>query len=349
MRIRCKGCGTTYFIKDELVTEKGIKVKCSKCGTTFIIKKKTSKTKPPPEEEKIDIEKVLELTREAPFWEQFKSAGWFLKIAFIASTLALMALSSFAVYKFLQVKVQEKFIYSAVALKYGYIDDAIKELERLTKKYPHNPTFSFLLAEALNTIGDSRAKEYYLKTANLVKNEDVKGSLLVRAGMVEEGIKLLEDALVTSSHPEAVTNDLGVAYLMTKKQYKRGLSLLESIVEDFPYEAIFNMATFYIKTGKGKAEYVEEMYSRFPMDVAVLINTAVYYAKKGDYGKALQLLFMAKGEHRWKPIVWHDTGVVYKLMGDDRYRAYFSKDIIPDDELHIVDYRFLLNPEVKLP
>ncbi len=141
MRIRCKGCGTTYFIKDELVTEKGIKVKCSKCGTTFIIKKKTSKTKPPPEEEKIDIEKVLELTREAPFWEQFKSAGWFLKIAFIASTLALMALSSFAVYKFLQVKVQEKFIYSAVALKYGYIDDAIKELERLTKKYPHNTTF----------------------------------------------------------------------------------------------------------------------------------------------------------------------------------------------------------------
>ncbi len=43
MKIRCKNCGAQYFIKDELITEKGIRVKCGKCGYTFVIRKKIKK------------------------------------------------------------------------------------------------------------------------------------------------------------------------------------------------------------------------------------------------------------------------------------------------------------------
>ena len=355
MQIRCRKCGTRFSVKDELVTEKGIKVRCPKCHTTFIVRKRVKpKEEPPPpppptppreEEEPINLEALKELTEEKPFLKQFKEASLFLKILFIVTIGSCIAFSVYSIRTYLKLRVVEKSIYATVAIKYGYIEDAIKELKALIEKDPDNLSYNYLLATAYYILDDEKAKIYFEKVAELVDDTEVKGSLLIRAGRINRGIELLEEALPLSDDPQAVSNDLGIAYLEAGHTAK-GLKYLKDAFEGYPFEVRFNRAVFAIKKNyKDGRKFVEEMYSYYPDKVEVLINTAVYYIEQKMYKRALQLLLMARGEHMFAPVVHHNIGIVYKLLKDERYRAYRETDIIMDDKPHIADYIFLLNPK----
>ena len=352
MQIRCKKCGTRYFIKDELITEEGIKVRCSKCGTTFIVRKKKSPSPKPkapsqskPKEPEIDPTAYLELTKEESFAEEFKKVKPSVKLLFVASVLAVIALLVGGYLKYTKIKVLEKSEYAATALKYGYIEDAIEELKELLSKDPDNPTYNFLLAQAYYILGSPKAKAHFFKAAQKTENDALKGSLLVRAGRISEGIALLKNALLLSNDSAAVSNDLGVAYLLIGNT-SQGLQYLKDASGSYPFEALFNEAVFFLKKEMEKANTrIEKLYSLYPGKVEVMINTAVYYAKKKEYAKALQLLFMARGEHMFSVLVRHNIRVLYQKLHDERYRAYLPKDIIKDDQLHLVNYKFLLNPK----
>ncbi len=353
MRIRCKGCGAQYFVKDDLITEKGIRVRCSKCGTTFIVKKRRRRIPTGPalpkgreEQDTVDPEKVLELVQEKGFFQQFKEAGWGLKAFFFLCLLSLATLAGYSAYRFFEVRAQERFIYGAVALKYGYVEDAIEELKKLVDSRPRSLAYNFLLAEALGLLKRPEARRFYRKAAMLAEDKGVKGSLLVRAGSLREGISLLKTALLVSDDPAAVSNDLGIALLMLGDE-RGGLGYLEDASSRYPYHSLYNMGEFAVEKGRNP-KVVERLYSTYSTNAEVLINTAVFYAKRGDYSRALGLLFMAKGEHKYAPIVWHDIGVIYRLMGDVRYRAYMQRDAIRSSGLVTAGYLFLLNPEVRL-
>ena len=342
------------MVRDDLITGKGLKVKCSRCGTTFLIRKRLVKSfegardREREEEPKLNPEALLELTKEYSFKEQLLSASFALKLLFFASVAAIVALVSFSVMRYLKVREMERAIYADVALRHGYISDAIAELEKLVKEHPDNLSYNFVLAEAYRVLGDERAKDFYLKCAELVDDDGVKGSLLVRAGRLSEGISLLEGYLLMAQDAAAVSNDLGIAYLEAGRRDK-GLSLLKDASASYPYESLFNRVVYGLKSGvKGLSSLVESLYSSYPTRVEVLVNTAYFYIKAKNYPKALQLLMMAKGDHPWSALVEHDIGVVYRLMGDERYRAYMARDVIKDDKPRMVDYLFLLNPEVEV-
>ena len=354
MYVKCKRCGTRYFIKDELVDEKGVRVKCAKCGTVFIVRKRRwrnwrlrQREAEPSEEPRLNPEALQELVREPGFWEQFRHSSILLKLGLILWLGVVAFLMGMSVYRYLRVQDYQREIYAAVCLKYGYLKDAIRELEALVEKHPQSLVCNFLLAEAYRILGDKRAKLYYERSAGLVDNPGIRGSLLVRAGRSSEGVFDLEDYLIVAEDAAAASNDLGLGYLDIG-DVERGLKYLSNAAASYPYTSLFNRVVYALKKNRPSAsKLVEELYSSYPSQVEVLINMAYYYIKSGRYAKALQLLMMAKGEHRYKPVVEHNIRVVYRLMGDERYRAYLERDMIRDDEPHMVGFRFLLNPRVE--
>lgn len=283
MQIRCKKCGTKYYVKDELITEKGIKVRCSKCGTTFILKKKRSEPKPSeekPTEQEVNLDKYLELTKEASFLEELKHSGLTVKMILLALTICVATLIFYSAVRYLKIKTLEKTVYAAVALKYGYTAEAIKELEELIQKDPDNLAYNYLLAKAYYLLDDPKATQYFKNAAKKIEDPGLRGSLLVRAGDINEGIALLQTALITANDTAAVSNDLGVAYLLTGNK-DRGFSYLEDAYNSYPFEALFNKTLFGLKNPfEESSKLIEKLYARYPTRVEVLINTAVFFAKR---------------------------------------------------------------------
>ena len=348
MKIRCKNCGTQYFIKDELVTEKGIKVKCGKCGYTFIIRKKISpvsseverKVEKPLGEEKTSVGDVSEYLRD--------KASLSLQIFFIFVVLVFVAEIIFFVHEFRLVKREEIHFYLLRNYEYGYAEDFLNTALNLVKKDDKDPILCYLLGEVFYILQDKRYKVYFKKAALLIKDKAVKGSFLIRSGDVVRGLNLLKEALLVGAENRyKINNDLAIGLL--KLGDTKGLSVFDALFERLPFTSIFNESVFFLeKNSIDKAkEKTEYLYGMFPGNPAVMINLSVIFLKSNMPDKALQLLRMASGRHKFEPLVIHNLRIAYSMLRDEREKVYKQKDIIEKNEPVWISYKFLLNPVIS--
>ncbi|NPA15105.1 MAG: hypothetical protein GXO44_00990 [Deferribacteres bacterium] len=362
MKIRCKNCGAQYFIKDELITEKGIRVKCGKCGYTFVIKKRIRKRelsrtekkteKPPlvaePERHEVVESPVEEAgSQEESLLLEWKSSPFSLRLLFIILVVAFLAEATFYFYKYRQVKREEEYFYLLRNLEYGYLDDFLRNAAKVVNK-TSDPVFFYLLGEAYYILQDERYRAYFKKAAELVSDRAVKGSLLIRAGDVARGLELLKEVLVVSEgNPVKVKNDMAVGLL--KLNDTQGLDILKGISKDVVFVPEFNRSVYFLENRRldEAKKLTEHLYGMFPGDPMPMVNLSAILIEEKKPFEALQILLMARGRHKYMPLVIHNLRVAYSMVKSEKAKVYAQKDLVDRKGPAWVSYQYLLNPEMK--
>ncbi len=353
MKIRCKNCGAQYFIKDELITEKGIRVKCGKCGYTFVIRKKIKKKEF--SEKRIGLEpsfekrasEISEAYSEESFILEWRGSSFSLRLFLMMLVLIFLAEVGFYLYKFRQVKREEAYFYLLRNLEYGYLKDFLRSAQKVVDN-SNDPVFYYLVGEAYYLLQDERCKIYFKKAAYLIKDKAIKGSLLIRAGHVAQGLNLLKEVLVVKEkNTLKIKNDMAVGLL--KLGDERGLILLKNLSPKILFTPEFNQSVYFLEEGdlnKAKS-FIEHLYGMFPGDPVPMVNLSAISLKRNEPFKAIQILRIAKGEHKYMPLVIHNLRIAYGMLKDERAKAYEEKDLIDKDAPVWVSYQYLLNPVVE--
>ena len=346
MKVTCPNCGTSYHIRKELITPKGLKLICKKCGHAFVVRLKEKKREETPSEKPLEEKKPQvpppqkdEETSKQEEPEKSKlpeavvsedplpmipppppdpepSRRWNPLITYVVC-ISIIALCGWWIHWRSYRNWRDSAIELAQLYKsHGYLHEALLSLRNALEEHPNSPEVNYQMGELLYLLGRREEATPYFK--KVLKRggypPEIEGSLMILAGQREEGISWLSQKLEGANNETQgmLLNDraLGEVFSRHKTEawgdLKKAIKLWNSPVPRF------NLGTLAFEQADGPTcvSEMESLRQEFPGNPLILNNLALCYALLGESNKAIFLLNSAVDHSLYSPYIWKNLAIL---------------------------------------
>ncbi len=381
MKITCPNCGTSYHLRKELITPKGLKLVCKKCGHAFVVKLKEQESEPPkrvereeeskPEKEKeatrppspIDLDKDIQKAQKAVVREDEPLpiitpppkppppkrswpplATYLLCIAIIAACGGWIRWRSYKNWR--DAAVELAHLYKS----HGYLHEALLSLRNSLEEHPDSPEVNYQMGELLYLLDRRKEAIPFFKKAlqNGGFPQEVKGSLMILAGELDGGIAWLSERMEGRENETQgmLLNDRAIGEVFAHKE-ARAWGDLKKAEKLWPSPVPrFNLGTLALQQADGPScvRELEALRQEFPGNPLVLNNLSLCYALLGEKDKAIFLLNSALDHSIYNPFIWKNLAI---LTGNQLVPIYKAEaDEIGGEDLAPIPYVFAFSWQV---
>ncbi len=375
MKITCPNCGTSYHLRKELITSKGLKLVCKKCGHAFVVRlkeKREATPKPPtqepkreevvpePEEERAEDKPTMPeavVREEDPLplitppskppppqrrWPPLLT--YLICLSIIAACAGWIRWRSYRNWRDAAVELAQ--LYKS----HGYLHEALLSLRNSLEEHPDSPEVNYQMGELLYLLG--RREEAIPFFKKVLHNggfpSEAKGSLMLLAGELDAGVRWLSQRMASSDNETKgmLLNDIALGEIFARREpdawgdLKKAQGLWPSPVPRF------NLGTLALQQADGPScvQQLESLRQEFPGNPLILNNLALCYALLGEKDKATFLLNSAVDHSLYSPYIWKNLAI---LTGNQLIPLYQAEaDEIKGDDLAAVPYVFAFSWKV---